>query len=360
VILFVLVAVRWRHYLIWPDLVFDEDIYIRAFRAASAGESPFGVQGYFYPAVLARVGGWLLAVLGEIPLRYLMRASVDLGLVVTVWLSLSLWRVAPIVRLATASVYVVVAPVVGGGLREGNLSFAVVGLVLTGLYVWPRRPVAAGLILGTSVAVKQLAPLAILSLLVHRPVPPSRKHWIAGGIAVAVAVPLLLAGSRNEMIAAARLQELTRVHSASLARELDLAGLHTNPVLIAIVVALLVIVVGRLRPMNPSELLCVATTAAVLSLPVVWSHTLLLTLPVQVLALVLAFDGSSSRAPQRMARYEKVLVVLLVASAQLAIGHEGALGHQAFLLQVAVLLVPILAPLFLTLFILHRTRTVDG
>ncbi len=360
VALLVLVWVRWPHLLVWPRVVWDEDIYIAAFRATASGESPFGVAGYFYPAALAHVGGWLLSMVGEAPVRYLLRAGVSLGLVVAVWSSLSLWRASAWLRLGVAGVYLATAPVVRSGLENGNLSFAVVGLVVLALFLWPSRPATAGLLLGASVAIKQLALLAIVSLLVHRPAAGGRRHWMAGGIAAAVAVPLLLSGPRLEMMSAARLEALAGLTSASLVRVLGLSGLVVSPVVIALLVAVAVLVVCRLRPLTEVELLCVATTAAVLSLPVVWSHTYLLTLPVQVVAILYAFDGRSIRSPRASARFERPLVLLLVGAAQLAIGREGALGNQPALLQVVILLVPVFAPLLLTIFILHRGEAADA
>ena len=113
--------------------------------------------------------------------------------------------------------------------------------------------------------------------------------------------------------------------------------------------ALVVVVVARSIPMNREEILAFGGLAAVLAVPVIWSHTLLLTLPLQVLALRRAATrrrglpgadpGSNVSA---WLRYEGVFVVLAVLALQLTEG-AGAIDDQSLWLQLPVLVVMMLA-----------------
>lgn len=353
--LFVLVVARWNHYLVWPEFHGDEDIYIAAFQAAAAGESPFEIAGYFYPAALASFGGWLISAFGETAVRLAMRGAVVLGLVTTVWIALSLWQARYLERLGVAAAYLALAPSVRSGLENGNLSFAVIGLILLALFLWPRRPVASGLLLGASVVAKPLAPLAILALFVHRPVPWRWQHWLAAAVAGASGAAFLLP-HQLAMMTAGFSDSFSGIRTVSLVRIAALLGLELNPYWIAAAVGVGVVVLCTLRAMTPLELMSVATTAAVLSVPVVWSHTLMLTLPLQVLAVLRA---ARRQAVRDSGRSEVLLILLLVASIQFSAGAEALLGSSG-LSQALLLAVPLLAPVGLTFYVLGTREIDDG
>ena len=128
--------------------------------------------------------------------------------------------------------------------------------------------------------------------------------------------------------------------------------------------ALIAVAVSRLRPLTRPEVLCVAATGAVASLPIIWPHTLLLTLPVQVLAVSRAFErrsraaaGGTGLEPRSGGvRFEMWLVAVGVAAIQFAEG-AGSVDRMAPWIQLIALGVPYLAPIVLTSYLLTTAAT---
>lgn len=357
------VVLRWWSYLSWPGPLIDEDIYLRAFRAAAEGLTPFGVDGYYYPAAFASLGGWLLPAIGESGLRLLLRAASVAGVAVIVWIALASWRRPAWQRLLVGATYLALAPAVRLGFQTGNISFAVIAVILASLLIWSRHPVVAGLALGGSVAVKPLAPLALLAVAAHRPAAGGRRHWLCGALGAAVMAVLLLPPSRFVEMSALSVDRLPYIRSISLQRMLALAGIETGSLAIALALGVVVVVVARLIPMTLEECFWFAATAAVLATPVIWPHTLLITLPVQAAAIAAAWSrrlrpapGPSPAAAGVARRYELPLVVLAVLALQLSEG-AGAVDDRAVPLQLAALAVPYLAAPALAAYLLVRGRT---
>lgn len=356
---------RWWLYLTSTLALGDEGIYMRAFQAVAMGSDPVQAIGFYYPKTFAALGGWLVQNVGEVGARAVLRTSSVVGLAVTVWISACLWTAPWSWRLALSSLYVSVSPAVYYGIETGNISFAITGAILLALAIWSVSPVLAGALLGGSTAIKPLAPLAILALVSHRPVPVSRKQLIAGVLGALLALVFLSMNPAYLATSAGTVHRLPFIRSISLNRILVLFGLTPSPVVIAAILGVLIVLVARLFPMPRRTLLCYGGLAAVLAVPIIWSHTLLLTLPVQVLALTRAISrnretsqphpGETETTPSLLRRYETVFVVLAVAALQLTNG-AGAIDDQAVVFQLIVLTGAYLAAPALMAYILATDR----
>jgi hypothetical protein len=330
-------------------------IYFAAFDAVAAGSSPFTVSGYLAFSALAYTGAWILDV-AEQPLTLALFRSANLiGLGVCVWLS-SAWLAWTWSRRLLASVlFVALAPAVGFGVELGNLSLLMAGMVIFALLSWPRRPLLAGSLLGLSVAVKPVAPAAIVALLFHRSDRVGRRHLVTGGTALAVSALIVLASPHLDSVLSKEIWfRLARTVSPyRFAHLLDLRG--SEPIFFGLVL-LLTAVIARRRVLGPTQCYALAATAAIAATPVVWSHTLLVTLPLQVLALLVLHQRWSPGGSDRPAsvRFEAALVILAVVAIQTA---EGATNiyDQHLLIQWLGSIPPAIAPAALTGYVIRHT-----
>jgi hypothetical protein len=369
-VLAVFSAIRWWAYLGSAVPLGDEGIYLDAFREVAGGRSASHISGFYYPPISAELGAIVVTAIGDQATRVLLRLGSVLGLAASDWLSLSLWPSSWRRRLVAGLLYVAFAPAVHYGIEAGNASFVVSGMILTGLTFWSVRPVISGLLLGSSVGIKPLAPLSIAALLTHRPVPSTRRNWLAGGVAAAVAGTLLASNPTYLATGAGAVGRLPFIRSISLNRILTLLDLAVSPLVVACVFTAVVVLIVRLVPMSHSELLCFGGVAAILANPIIWSHTLLLTLPAQVLALRLAVErrrraaevateGKVGSAGEVWRRYELVFVCLAVAALQLTEG-AGAIDDRPASFQVLILTGAYLAAPVLMFYILAAARWSPG
>lgn len=352
VLLLVLVAaLRWWPNVFAPRPLNDEMIYFRAFGNTQRGLSPFDRSGYLSFSLLAHLGGWSLTHLGEGTTLALLRAANLTGLSTTAWCSTAWapWTLRG--RWIAAALFVSLAPAVGFGMVVGNLSLLVSGMIVLALIGWPSRPLSAGGLLGGSIIAKPLAPGAIVALLSYRPAERGRTHLLAGGSAAVLAA--LIALGSPDLGRAIALDPWPRLaRSVSPHRIGHLLGLDWSPLWITAGVALLTVLIARHYRLGPTQLLGLAVTASVAMTPIVWSHTLLVTLPLQALALAVAVDAATRRrhAPEIFA------VVLGIAAIQLS---EGAtnLYDQHLLIQWLGALPPMIAPWLLLAYLYRRTTT---
>lgn len=348
-----ILAARYAPIVLAPEPINDETIYFDAFAATARGGSPFSVSGYLSLSLLAYLGGWCLQAVGPLVTLAALRFVNLMGVAATAWCALA-WTPWPWRRrLLVAALYLVLAPAVSFGIFVGNLSLAVAGAIVVSLLVWRRRPLTAGLLLGASVVAKPVAPGAIVALLFHRSSAADRRHWLAGGVAATLTVALVVASPRlGEALAIDPLPRLAR--SVSPHRLLSLLDLGWPAVALSAVIALGIAALARRRRLTPLELLALATTAAIATTPLVWPHTLLVALPLEVVCLQLVWR----RWRDRHDRLELVLVCLAVAALQLA---EGAtdIYDQAAWIQWLGSLPPMLAPAALTAY-LWRVAGLSG
>jgi hypothetical protein len=209
------------------------------------------------------------------------------------------------------------------------------------------------------VSIKPIAPIAILVLLVHRPLRGGYRQIVAGLIgSVAMFVSLFPLDAFRQMLSQ-NIASLSLNRSFSLHRLLGLVGLDVHPLVVMSMVALIAVIIARLRPFDEVDLLCLSLTAAILAVPLIWTHTLLLTMPVQVLALLRAVErrrlfrtapGLEAQAGG-IGRYELWMVVIAVAAIQLGEG-SGSVDRMSAWIQVIALGVPFVAPAVLAGYVL--------
>jgi hypothetical protein len=350
-------ALRYWPYVFFPGPFNDEMFYFGAFQRVLEGLSPYTKSGFLYPPLTAHLGAWAVEHLGEGAVIALMRSVNLLGLAVTVWCSFAWtpWRWRS--RLAAGALIIVLSPAIHFSLFLGNLSLTIAGLIVGGLLLWPRRPVLAGVLLGSSVAIKPLAPVALVTLLCHRPLDGRRRHLLAAGVGLLLTAVLLFGFPElDRMMRLAYWSRLER--TVSLHRFAYLLGWQQGVLLISAAVAVVAIVVARWRPLGRTHLLALAVTAALAATPLVWAHTLVACLPVQVLALTTALlryrqeigDGPAAGAIQVRRRHQLLFVALGVIAIQFAEGPSG-IYDQNLIIQWLGTIPPAVAPAALTAYI---------
>lgn len=362
-----LLALRWAPALTSPEPLADERIYLSAVAKVMEGKSPAAAHGYLYFPFLAITGAWQAEILGPMAVAWEMRLANLLGLALTAWCALAWspwgrWR-----KVLVAAVALALMPAASFGMGYGNLSLAVSGLVVAGLLLWPRAPLTAGGLLGLSIAVKPLAPVAVLALAVHRPEESeaeepdpiqARPHFLAAAMALFVAGSLILSFPYLKDVLGQAEPDLAS-RTVSFHRFPYVLGLRLHPAMIFGAVAAATAVLARWRPLPRYLFLSLALAGTLAATPLVWSHTLILTLPIQALALQVAWwrfqesrrnagRGEPSLEEESLRRkIEPAFVLLAIAAIQFSAGATG-IDDQATWLQLVGTLPPALAPGLLT------------
>jgi len=111
----------------------------------------------------------------------------------------------------------------------------------------------------------------------------------------------------------------------------------------------------RRRPLAERETMLVAPVVSLLALPIVWAHTLVFTLPLQVAALARVVGRARARGAERRlerrAAFEVVGVVLALAAIH-GSAAAGVINDWPAGVQVVVSLLPTLAPAALLAYVL--------
>ncbi|MDX1643843.1 MAG: hypothetical protein R3244_05735, partial [Thermoanaerobaculia bacterium] len=321
-LLLLVLALRHATIALAAEPVNDESIYFDAFERVARGESPFDRSGYLTFSLLAHLGAWSLETIGAAGTLVLLRLANLAGAATAVWCAAGFVARNWWARLAGSALYLVVAPAVAVGVFVGNLSLAVSGMIVAALVVWTQRPVVAGLLLGTSVVAKPLVPGAIVALACRRGGAGERRHLIAAGLAAAIALAVIaLSPGLDRVLAIDPFPRLAR--SVSPHRLLHLLGWSGGVIWLSIAIALGVALAARRRRLDAVRTIALASTAAVATTPLVWSHTLLVTLPLQAISLDIAwhrYRGRTGDDGQRRRAAELTGVALAVAAIQLAEG----------------------------------------
>ncbi|MCZ6726439.1 MAG: glycosyltransferase 87 family protein [Acidobacteria bacterium] len=335
----------------------DERPYFAAFELVAVGESPFTDRAYLYPAAFAYAGSWSVEHLGRPWTDGLLRAANLLGLAVVVWCSMAWLPWSAGMRLLAGGAFVLLAPQVDYSVESNNLSLAVAGMVVAGLLLAERQAVAAGLLLGGSVALKPIAPVAIGCLAIKGRRRDARRSLVAAGVAMAVvAVLVVFFPHFDELVARTRSQFIEG--TVSLHRFPKLFGLEIDALWISVAVALAAAAVVLRGSLGRARFLCFATTAAIAATPIVRSHTLVVLLPLEVLALTVAWRRwragrtGGATVPSWL---ESALVLLAVAGLQLSAG-AGTIHGQGVLLELAGGGLPAVAPFALVGYLLRTTE----
>ncbi len=348
-LLVLLALVRWP-FLRSPVPLGDEAVYLQAFEAWRAGGTPYDVKGFFYPLAFARGGAWLLGLTGPTGTLAVLRGANLLGLAfafwaATAWLPLSIAR-----RWLAAAALLGLSPAVHAGLDLGNVSFFIVGLALAALLWWPRRPLLAGVLLGASVALKPIAAAAIPLLGMHRPSSPradsSRRHLLAAAAAAVTAAVLLLPISGLREMLDQEMVALAYARSFSLQRLFALFGIDVAQVVLTLAAAIVAVVAARRRPMSSVQVLCYAVATISLVTPLVWNHTLIVALPIQGLALAVAWQRLGAAGDPRQVRPGRrlELIGVVLGMAMMHAGTTAGFDHLQPWIQAVLLLAIGLAP----------------
>lgn len=353
-LLFAVLALRYPHLLTFPDILNDEISYTHAARRVAAGQTPY-YGGYLYTPLVAVAVAAAQERWGLLPVLIALRSLNFVGVAVTAWIALLPLPWNPVRRWLTCALYLAFAPAVHFTLQFSNLSGLVVGAISIGLTAWPAAPLAAGLLLGTSLAVKPLAPGALAVLLAHRPAGLGRRHLatvaVAGIVAALLILPLPYLGDMLSVPASTSRQLIRTVSPHRIAY---LLGWRNNAVPLSAALLLAAMWVSRRRPWTPPAVALLAAVTAIAATPIVWSHSLLLTLPLQVLALDRAWsrwqDGRRSSRRRRLL-YEGVFVSLGAAAIQFAQGAHG-IYDRGLVLQLAGAALPAFSPAALAAYVL--------
>lgn len=323
----------------------DEVDYTAAFAAAAAGEDPYAIPRFLYPPAFVLAGAAAQRAWGLWPTVLLLRGLNLAGAVLVVWSGLA-WTAWPDrAKLGVGALLLLGWGPFQQAFAEGNVSLAVVGLLLTALVALPRRPVGAGAALGASLAVKPLGP-AIVALL---PAATPRRVAVRATFAASAGAALTLAwgAPRLPHMLARTAAELAPRPTVSLWRLAHCAGLDLPPTILLAAVVLGGWVALRRAPRTPAAFAVVASTAALYATPLVWTHTLALSLPAQALAFDRAFASWRGAAEPSAARRRAGYRVAVLAAFALAIQGSAALGvvsGGSRMVEAACLLGPVLAP----------------
>ncbi|MEO8503019.1 MAG: glycosyltransferase 87 family protein [Acidobacteriota bacterium] len=302
---------------------FDEAVFARAFAAVHTGQSPYTAPTFNYPPPFAVLGTALWYALGERAFLLTARHLELLGVCVVAWLGVvaASWRTS--VRWSVALAMVVFAHPVANALNCGNVSPILQAMTLVSLAAAPANPILAGLLLGAGIALKPLAaamvpPLGALGLRPDRQARWALPTAVAAALTATVTLSTVASRYLPEMLARANVPAPSE-YELSIARALRSLGIEPRAMLIFALVAGGAALYLFLRPSTTRGLQAVVITASVVSLPVVWAHTFLITFPVQVLAI------EHGLRDERFLGIRRVLLLCLLGAAVISIeGQSGA------------------------------------
>ena len=288
----------------------DDAAYLCAARAVAAGNSPYLCERYIYPPLLAQLEATAWHFLSVQTVQSGLRA---LTVAASVWLAVlavSLWTDDRWRRALAAAVLVWWSPNFADALCHGNLGPLVCALLIWSLSRWHLQPMAAGLALGLSLALKPLGPAAWLMLAAHRPATGRRAPQLKAAVVAALTAAALSWPGREWLPQlAAHVQRYPEaLHNLSLQRVTHLLGfsiaLHWQ-ILLACAITLIYV---RRTPRSPTALMHLSCASVLLAQPIVWSHTLLLIYPTLGSAI-----GRAARTPSatQQAHFLRILYVCL-------------------------------------------------
>lgn len=341
----------------------DEHYYLGAFLEARAGESPY-VVGYYYPPFFAAAGARALPYLGEIGTLGVLRGLNLVGLTALAWFSTALlpsrWRI----WVALGSVLLL--PSVSAGMNWGNLSVLTAGLVVPALTLLEirrhrgslrlRDQLGVGALLGLSIAIKPVTAV-VPGLLLARSrdeVDGVRVYTPAASTAVLLTAVLILPFPHLADFLNVGSSLAAQPSSGALLHGLYLLGARPSPIVVMVVVAAVAYALIRRRSLDCRQFMGVLVTASILSSPVVWPHTFLLALPLQLWAAeraILRWRRQVSRLAPELA-----LVGLSILAIQ-SPNPEGFVGGPWPLVYVLIALLDCLAPMALLAYLLGTSPT---
>jgi hypothetical protein len=340
----------------------DEQIPLEAARMLEAGASPYSHRYYNYPPPMVQALAAAEALGATRALLLVWRAANLAAVVALAWLSAGWagWRGGEraVVALAAA-----LSPVVGHALAVGNLSPLVALPALVALARERRAPWSSALLLGASVAFKPLALGGAVFLSAHRLFAGPRRPGPVAALAWAPITALALApGAALLPAMASRMSEVYfDPHQLSIKRLLAGVGVEVaSPWIAGVVVAAALAWAGR-RALVPAQMLLVAPVVALAALPVVWAHSFVLTLPLQLTALARLRERWRDPAVARGGCWLGEVVGILAALATMHGAASPTLANDwPERIQWWVCLLPAVAPACLLAYVLGSARRDPG
>jgi|PlaIllAssembly_1097288.scaffolds.fasta_scaffold00961_1 hypothetical protein len=376
-ILFGLGAAWWSDLLHSPGWNPDGMQYQTGIALVQMGRSPYEQTIFPYPPTIAVLGAWISGISGHELFRTIFRYANLLGGCAAVWGSVLFIRAPGWIKLVIATLGVAFLPALSDGLENDNLSVLAGGLSILALVFWQRLPIAMGIMLGFGLALKPVAMAALFVLAAHRNPLFKREQALAslaacasGGLLILLKPSYLLSAGSQPSIQAAVADWASAVQNVSLFRVLASFGLEVSPFYILAAIVLGTIVYVRTRPLNPVQLLCVALTSSLLSLPIVWQHTLLLITPVAITAAAFAVEdfkrvSKNPEGPQgrniKLRSLTRLLLVVSGARVLLEANAFGVLANWNPMVNGVAHLIPLTTLLLLTVFVVkHEDRRASG
>lgn len=336
----------------------DETAIACAVRAVADHRSPYECERFLYPPFIANAGAALNRWLELHDILTGLRILNVLGAVFLVWLIAQhccrrIWE-----RVAVAGTLLILSSNVKESIAMGNPSALVAALGVAALIYWPRNSWLSGVLLGTSLAIKPLFVLVPLGLVVHRSREPFSKRAMVifaciGTIAILLPPPWDWV---FEMLHQP-FEHLNAVHNLSLHRALFTLGVHLPVLATTAIICSLMVFVLNSRLWHPFDFLLLSTTASLLAIPVVWSHTLLMGFPV-----LGATIRKAREALKKGRRGERVIAVAMLATCIWYVQSD-TFGDVAELLgpiKGAVLLIAALIPAVLCQFAIEKAKPHAG
>lgn len=356
----------WREMLHIEGWTPDGGTYQSAIDLVLRGRSPYEHFSFPYPPTVAVLGAWLTDILGDEAFRTGFRYMNFLGGCVAVWGSLLLVPWPWLLRFGLAILGTAFIPAVESAIDNDNLSMLSSGMTILPLTMWPYFPVLAGIMLGFGLSLKPIGLGALFLLAAHRPLRGGKKHRVAAGVAGATVAFLVglspvwfITSIFQPSATAAQPYWASAVMNVSLFHVLSSYGLTVPPLILLGIVLLLALFFVRRRPLNTTQLLCVASSASLLSLPIVWRHTLLLVSPLPCIAMAVSVRKAWDAVLCNAARDEKnrvLLELLCVACGCLTVFHAyayGLLAESPAWANGTVLLIPISVIVILTWYVVR-------
>lgn len=362
-------GMRWRLAVLEDAIKPDETVYVSAAGYWSAGSSPYEESFFFYPPVFAWMGSMLTEAFGTLGYLKTQRAASLVGICLATWLSLLIarWRWWPALAFGTAWLWF--SPVVALPIVIGNATGLSTALTLAGMWFWVRHPILAGGALGVGQALKPLAPLAPLCLLAQRRGASPRRSLQAGLASLFGSGILLLVGLRYlpGLFSNATGAE-AHPYNFSLHRVLAGFGLSSRPLWILVIVGLAGLWWIARQNLTKLEFLVVVLVLNLLAAPILWAHSLLLFLPVQLLAVshllralrpAASVPATAATTVSGRTALPHLLACLALVSTVLS-PSLGGLSAEPGWIQSLVLAVPLLSLPYLGGYVLTAIRDQTG
>lgn len=304
--------VAYGSLLVSSRLLPDEERYVCAFTAAASDHNPYTCHGYFYPPLLAVLGGHAADVFGLHTFLVWMRALNLLGAIGLVTFAATRIPGRRAFQALLGAVLVAFGTSIDEAMGVGNLSPLCCALAVAALANVTRAPALAGVALGTSIALKPIAAAAVPLLLAVPKNMHGARHRVAALVAGGVVALLVLPWySWLPSLFRASGQQASAMHNLSLVRVAHLLGFEVSPLVVLVAVPLLFAIFLRDRLHTPESVVYLGGAASLLSLPIVWGHTFILAYPIVTGALAASLLRWRAAAPgvaRARARAEGLLV----------------------------------------------------